>query len=153
MRIIKLMMTSVVMLFSLVAKADLVLPVDSNFAPVVNKSELYVLFDASEGAVQQLTNNIRRSIGSDLSKRVTLVYEKQQRKNAVKIRKILRQLGLSSTHIRLIKKKNAIYPLYAQVHSITREKVACKLYNLDQVFFNERRSCAVESNQRIQLKY
>ncbi|MDP8170823.1 protein RcpB [Pasteurella skyensis] len=153
MRITKLIMASVVILCSLVANAELVQPVDSNFAPVVSKSDMYVLFDSSEGAVQQLTNNIRRSIGSDLSKKVILVYEKPQRKNAVKIRKVLRKLGLSSKHIRLIKKKNAIYPLYAQVKSVGRKKATCESTKLDQVFFDEHHPCALKNNQRIQLKY
>ncbi|MDG6882640.1 Uncharacterised protein [Phocoenobacter uteri] len=124
-----------------------------DFTPFVNKSAVYTLNDSDEAGLFNFTNDIRQAVGSNVHKKVTLVYEKNYKKQALIVRKGLIKKGVLPERIRLIYKKRAIYPLYAKVHSIAKQKSNCRDKRTDLVFNEARGSCAVDSNRRVQSKY
>ncbi|MBR0573544.1 MULTISPECIES: hypothetical protein [Pasteurellaceae] len=122
------------------------------FLPFVDKTAIYTLSKESEAGLLNLKNEIYREIGSDVNKKVTLFYGERQKKMAMSLRRSLIKQGLSTKNIRLVYKKRTIYPVYAKVHSIVKQKTKCSKVRMDTVFYEKQGSCAVESNIRIQSK-
>ena len=64
--------------------------------------------------------------------------------------------GISKNAIQIVggKYKNTTYPLYVEVSQYAAKKATCRAHYGESVFWNPNEtSCALKSNERIQLKY
>ena len=78
------------------------------------------------------------------------------KKAAAKIRARLVKDGVNSKSIYIEKKahKATTYPIYVEVAQIAARKAVCTPRRGEVVFWNSNEtSCAIKSNQRVQLKY
>ena len=100
---------------------------------------------------------IIRDIGSDKQKQINIVWrDATAKKAALKIRAKLIKDGINRKSIFIEKKahKATTYPIYVEVAQIAAKTTRCPLHTGEVVFWNSNEtSCAIKSNQRVQLKY
>ena len=125
-----------------------------NRTQLVNR---YTLPDYSNVSYSNMYQAIIRDIGSDKQKQVNIVWrDATAKKAAAKIRARLVKDGINSKSIYIEKKahKAKTYPIYVEVAQITAKKAICTPKTGEVVFWNSNEtSCAIKSNQRVQLKY
>ncbi|MBN6080886.1 RcpB protein [Aggregatibacter actinomycetemcomitans] len=125
-----------------------------------NRTQLvdrYVLPDYSNVSYSNLFNSVIRDIGSNNQKQINIIWrDATAKKAAMKIRTKLIKNGIASKSIYLEKKahKAKTYPIYIEVAQIVPRPAPCVYRTGEVVFWNSNEtSCALKSNQRVQLKY
>lgn len=125
-----------------------------NRTQLVNR---YTLPDYSSVSYSNMYQAVIRDIGSDKQKQVNIVWRDAiAKKEALKIRAKLIKDGVSGKSIFIEKKahKATTYPIYVEVAQIAAKTTRCPLRRGEVVFWNSNEtSCAIKSNQRVQLKY
>ena len=125
-----------------------------NRTQLVNR---YVLPDYSNVSYSNLYHSVIRDIGSNNQKQVNIVWrDATAKKAAAKIRARLVKDGVNSKSIYIEKTahKATTYPIYVEVAQIAAKKARCTPRRGEVVFWNPNdTSCAIKSNQRVQLKY
>lgn len=140
--------------YSLKNNANVAHPITSKLQPFSEKTNLYVLFDNSEVALKNLTFNVQKDVGSNLGKKIFIYYiDKLHYQSAVKIKKVLLKQGINKNNINILKTtKKSFYPLYVEVQEITGQKYPCPSKIGEQVIFSPYKPCAINSNNKVQLK-
>ncbi|MBN6075268.1 RcpB protein [Aggregatibacter actinomycetemcomitans] len=125
-----------------------------NRTQLVNR---YALPDYSNVSYSNIYQAVIRDIGSNQQKQVNIVWsDATAKKAAAKIRARLIKAGVNSKSIFIEKKvnKTALYPIYIEVAQISVKTTRCPRHRGEVVFWNSNdTSCAIKSNQRVQLKY
>ncbi|MBN6065606.1 RcpB protein [Aggregatibacter actinomycetemcomitans] len=125
-----------------------------NRTQLVNR---YALPDYSNVSYANIYQSVIRDIGSNQQKQVNIVWrDATAKKAAAKIRAKLIKDGVNSKSIFIEKKahKTTTYPIYIEVAQIAPKTTRCPLRTGEVVFWNSNEtSCAINSNQRVQLKY
>ena len=96
-------------------------------------------------------------IGSNKKKKVKIIWHTSPAKTkAEALHTDLVKAGISKNAIQIVggKYKNTTYPLYVEVSQYAVKKATCRVRYGESVFWNPNEtSCALKSNERIQLKY
>ena len=104
-----------------------------------------------------LLDTIIRDIGSNKKKKVKIIWHTSPAKTkAEALHTDLVKAGISKNAIQIVggKYKNTTYPLYVEVSQYAAKKATCRARYGESVFWNPNEtSCALKSNERIQLKY
>ncbi|QLB12353.1 pilus assembly protein RcpB [Bisgaardia hudsonensis] len=138
--------------YSLKNNANVAQPL-SSIVPLVEKTDLYVLFNNSESAQQNLLLNVKKNVGSNLDKEINIYYkDKSYYKSAVKIQKVLLDARIHRNKIHLLKAKNAIYPLYVEVQELAGNTYPCRARIGEQIIYRPQQPCATNNNNNVQLK-
>ncbi|MBN6069401.1 RcpB protein [Aggregatibacter actinomycetemcomitans] len=132
-------------------------PVQNNEFNRTQLVDRYVLPDYSNVSYSNLFNSVIRDIGSNNQKQINIIWrDATAKKAAMKIRTKLIKNGIASKSIYLEKKahKAKTYPIYIEVAQIAPKPAPCAYRTGEVVFWNSNEtSCALKSNQRVQLKY
>ena len=125
-----------------------------------NRVELinrYPLATITERDYTILLDTIIRDIGSNKKKKVKIIWHTSPAKTkAEALHTDLVKAGISKNAIQIVggKYKNTTYPLYVEVSQYAVKKATCRVRYGESVFWNPNEtSCALKSNERIQLKY
>ncbi|WP_109079069.1 RcpB protein [Aggregatibacter kilianii] len=125
-----------------------------NRTQLVNR---YALSDYSNVSYSNIYQSVIRDIGSNQQKQVNIVWrDATAKKAAAKIRAKLIKDGVNGKSIFIEKKahKTEVYPIYIEVAQIAAKPTRCPVRRGEVVFWNANEtSCAIKSNQRVQLKY
>lgn len=125
-----------------------------NRTQLVNR---YTLPDYSNVSYNNVYQSVIRDIGSNQQKQVNIVWrDATAKKAAAKIRAKLIKNGVNGKSIFIEAKahKTAVYPISIEVAQIAAKTTHCQVRRGEVVFWNfHETSCAIKSNQRVQLKY
>ena len=117
----------------------------------------YPLATITERDYTILLDTIIRDIGSNKKKKVKIIWHTSPAKTkAEALHTDLVKAGISKNAIQIVggKYKNTTYPLYVEVSQYAAKKATCRAHYGESVFWNPNEtSCALKSNERIQLKY
>ncbi len=128
----------------------------SNFAPIVTQTALYVPPMGKTLGVENLKAQLLQNSPELHNGKAVIFYEKKQHKNALTLRAFLQQHGMQTSAIMLKMQKMPLYPLYVEVHKTGKNIAECESKPLDQNVFQEAytlqdiRPCYVGNNAHLQ---
>ena len=103
-----------------------------------------------------LVQSVTRDVGSNLQKKVNIVWRADYKKTAAKIKDELVKKGINPKKINLVKNQynRAIYPISIEVEQYSAKPATrCGVLRGESVIRFPQNDCATKSNQRVQLKY
>lgn len=133
-----------------------VIATQSNFAPIVAQTALYVPPMGVTLGVENLKAQLLQNSPELQNAKAVIFYEKKQHKNALNLRTFLQKHGMHAQSIMLKMQKMPLYPLYVEVHKTGKNIAECELKPLDQNVFQEvytlqdMRPCYLGNNARLQ---
>ena len=130
----------------LVQDASVAQPTQSSEFNRVELINRYPLATITERDYTILLDTIIRDIGSNKKKKVKIIWHTSPAKTKAE--------ALHTDLVKGGKYKNTTYPLYVEVSQYAAKKATCRARYGESVFWNPNEtSCALKSNERIQLKY
>lgn len=119
-------------------------PTSSQFAPIVENTQIYPLANLEMASIRNLQNELIRNLEGQGQPpyRIRITYTKDYKNTAYNLRRFLIKQNFERKKIQLISKKIAIYPLYVEVQSFGRKEILCSGDNSS--------SCYRQHNMRLQ---
>lgn len=125
---------------------------NTHFVHDEENTALLVLPNYSQASMHNLLENLKKEVGRDHHKTVTIFWtDRSSKESAVKIQRVLLANHLKQKNITLKKSvDNAVYPLYVEVKHMQPRPTNCHSGVIGSSI-ERKLGCAINHNQRIQL--
>ncbi len=102
-----------------------VLPTQSEFAPLVQQTQTFVLAHTAPENLMTLQQQLRFAVGSQTNQTFRLVYAPKQLNLAQQIKQVLLTLGVRAENIHFVAQNYPLYPVVVEVKKFAKLPIYC----------------------------